>query len=374
MVGNLEITLSDRLRKSPYYEATLRSGAKSFTIYNHMLMPVVYEGTEDDYWNLINNVSLWDVAAERQVEITGSDAYRFVEYITPRDLSNLEIGQGKYALITDEKGGVINDPIILRLGENHYWLSIADSDVLLWTRGLACGLGWDVQINEPDASPLAIQGPNNLPLMVDLFGEWVKELKYFFFKETELDGIPLIVQRSGWSKQGGFELYLRDGSQGEKLWDMVMKAGKKYDIKPGSPNNIERVESGLFSWGNDMDLNTNALELPLEKFCQLDKSAEYLSRDALHKIRSEGVTRKVVGLIVEGEAFDGGCASPWEITNNDKVCGKVTSAAYSPRLKKNIAIATIDKGFNTIGSKVDVDTPWGSRLATVTNIPFNKNL
>ena len=159
----LEITLSDRLRKSPYYEATLRSGAISFTIYNHMLMPVVYEGTEDDYWNLINNVTLWDVAAERQVEITGSDAYRFVEYITPRDLSNLEIGQGKYALITDEKGGVINDPIILRLGENHYWLSIADSDVLLWTRGLACGLGLDVQINEPDASPLAIQGPNNYP-------------------------------------------------------------------------------------------------------------------------------------------------------------------------------------------------------------------
>ena len=225
MAGNLEITLSDRLRKSPYYEATLRSGAKSFTIYNHMLMPVVYEGSDDDYWNLINNVTLWDVAAERQVEITGSDAYRFVEYITPRDLSSLQIGQGKYVLITDENGGVVNDPIILRLGEHHFWLSIADSDVLLWTRGLACGLSWDVQIDEPDVSPLAIQGPNNLPLMVDLFGDWVKDLKYCFFKEAELDGIPLIVQRSGWSKQGGFELYLRDGSQGEKLWDMVMEAG-----------------------------------------------------------------------------------------------------------------------------------------------------
>ena len=371
MEGHVNFTLSDRLRKSPFYEATIHAGAQTFTIYNHMIMPTSYEGEEADYWNLMNNVTLWDVAAERQVEIIGSDAYRFVEYITSRDLSKLQIGQGKYALITDENGGIINDPIILKLADNHFWLSTADNDVLLWTRGLACGLGWDVQISEPDVSPLAIQGPNNLPLMLDLFGDWVKELKYFFFRECELEGIPLIVQRSGWSKQGGFELYLRDGSQGERLWDIVMEAGKKYNIKPGTPNNIERVESGLFSWGNDMDVNTNALELPLEKFCQLDKSAEYLSRNALHKIRSKGVTRKVVGLIIDGEAFVGGCTSPWEVKNNNKICGKVTSAAYSPRLKKNIAIATIDKGFNAIGSKVDVDTPWGSRLATVTNIPFN---
>ena len=370
MTDNLKLTLSDRLRKSPYYEATLRSGAKSFTIYNNMLMPAVYEGSDNDYWNLINNVTLWDVAAERQVEIRGNDAYRFVEYITPRDLSSLQIGQGKYALITDENGGIVNDPIILRLGESHFWLSIADSDVLLWAKGLACGLGWDVQISEPDVSPLAIQGPNNLPLMADLFGDWVKDIKYFFFKETELDGIPLIVQRSGWSKQGGFELYLRDGDKGEKLWGLVMKAGKKYDIKPGTPNNIERIESGLFSWGNDMDLNTNALELPLEKFCQLDKDAEYLSRDALYKTRSEGVSRKIVGLFVDGEAFEGGCASPWKVSNNNKRCGKVTSAAYSPRLKKNIAIATIDRGFNELDSEVEVDTPWGLRLATVTTIPF----
>ena len=236
MEGHVNFTLSDRLRKSPYYESTLRAGAKTFTIYNHMIMPTSYEGSEADYWNLMNNVTMWDVAAERQVEITGTDAYRFVEYITSRDLSKLQIGQGKYALITDENAGIINDPIILRLGEGHFWLSIADSDVLLWTKGLACGLGWNVQICEPDVSPLAIQGPNHLPLMIDLFGEWVKDIKYFFFKEYELEGIPLIVQKSGWSKQGGFELYLRDGSQGNKLWDIVANAGKKYDIKPGTPN------------------------------------------------------------------------------------------------------------------------------------------
>jgi len=371
MDGHVSFTLSDRLRKSPYYESTLKAGAKTFTIYNHMIMPTSYEGAEADYWNLMNNVTMWDVAAERQVEITGSDASRFVEYITSRDLSKLQIGQGKYALITDENGGIINDPIILRMGESHFWLSIADSDVLLWTKGLACGLGWDVKINEPDVSPLAIQGPNHLPLMVELFGDWVKDIKYFFFKESELDGIPLIVQRSGWSKQGGFELYLRDGSKGEKLWNIVANAGKKYDIKPGTPNNIERVESGLFSWGNDMDINSNPLELPLGNFCQLDKDAEYLSRKALHKIREKGPTKKLVGLIVEGDSFIGGCVSPWIVRVNDEICGKVSSAAFSPRLKINMAMATIENGFNDEGCEVTVETPWGIRLAKVTSIPFN---
>ena len=370
MSQNIQLTISDRLRKSPYYEATLRAGASTFTIYNKMLMPTSYEGSEKDYWNLVNNVTLWDVAAERQVEITGGDAYRFVEYITPRDLSGLQIGQGKYAFITDENGGIINDPIILRLGEQRFWLSIADSDVLLWTKGLACGLGWDVQIHEPDVSPLAIQGPNNLPLMNDLFGDWVNDLKYFFFKEAELNGIPLIVQRSGWSKQGGFELYLMDGTQGGKLWELVMEAGKKYGIKPATPNNIERIESGLFSWGNDMNLENNPLELPLGKFCQLDKIAEYISREALQRVSSEGIKNKVVGLVLDGDAIIGGCENPWQVFSDKKMCGKLTSVAHSPRLNSNIAFATVDSQLSEAGTKFTVETPCGSRNATVSDVPF----
>ena len=370
MNQKIQLTPSGRIRKSPYYEATLRCGVRAFTVYNHMLMPTSYAGPEADYWNLVNNVTMWDVACERQVEISGSDAYRFVEYITPRDLSSLQVGQGKYAFITDENGGIINDPIILRLGEQRFWLSIADSDVLLWARGLACGLGWDVEIHEPDVSPLAIQGPNNLPLMNDLFGDWVNDLKYFFFKETKLEGIPLIVQRSGWSKQGGFELYLMDGTQGDKLWEAVMSAGKKYDIKPATPNNIERIESGLFSWGNDMRLENNPLELPLGKFCQLDKSAEYLSREALQRINSEGVKNKVVGLVLGGDALIGGCESSWQIFSDNKWCGKLTSVAHSPRLNSNIAFATVSSQLSEIGTKLTVATPWGSRNATVSSIPF----
>ena len=370
MNQGIQLTPSGRIRKSPYYEATLRYGAKAFTVYNHMLMPTSYAGPEADYWNLVNNVTMWDVACERQVEITGSDAYRFVEYITPRDLSKLQIGQGKYAFIADENGGIINDPIILRLDEQRFWLSIADSDVLLWARGLACGLGWDVEIHEPDVSPLAIQGPNNLPLMNDLFGCWVNELKYFFFKETELEGIPLVIQRSGWSKQGGFELYLMDGTQGDKLWELVRAAGNKYDIKPATPNTIERIESGLFSWGNDMNLDNNPLELPLAKFCQLNKNAEYLSRDALIKIDLEGVKNKVVGLIVDGEALTVGCESTWQIFSDNNTCGKLTSVAYSPRLNSNIAFATIDSRLDKVGTELQVTTPSGLRTATVTEVPF----
>ncbi len=371
MSQNIELTVSGRIRKSPYYNATIRYGVKTFTVYNHMLMPTSYEDPEKDYWNLVNNVTVWDVAGERQVEISGPESYRFVEYITPRDLSKLQIGQGKYALITDENGGIINDPIILRISKDKFWLSIADSDVLLWTKGLAEGLGWNVKIREPDVSPLAIQGPNNLPLMIDLLGEWVSELKYFFFKEFELDGIPLIVQRSGWSKQGGFELYLMDGTRGEELWERVMEVGMKYDIKPATPNNIERIESGLFSWGNDMNIENNPLELPLNNFIQIDKGADYICREALQRISSQGVKNKIVGLVIDGEQLPGACENNWNIFSSDKLSGKVTSTAYSPRLKQNIAFATVDSHLGGLGTKLDVETPWGRRSAKVSKIPFN---
>lgn len=363
------ITISHRLRKSPYYEATLRWGAKAFTVYNHMLMPTIYESAEADYWNLVNNVTLWDVACERQVELTGPDAYRLAEYMTPRDLSKCRIGQGKYAILTDENGGIVNDPIILRLGENHFWMSLADSDVLLWAKGLAHGLGWKVALQEPDVSPLAIQGPNHMPLMVDLFGDWVQQLKFFRFRETELDEIPLIVARSGWSKQGGFELYLRDGQYGDQLWERVMATGKKFQLAPATPNTIERIEGGLLSWGNDMTLENNPFELPLAQYCDLDKKAEFIGRDALQKIRNGGVTQQLVGLQLEGEPILS-CEHPWPMFHQNKPCGKVTSATYSPRLEKNIAYGMVAVAYRNIDTSLNVLTPWGEMPATVVPMPF----
>lgn len=239
------IGVTPRVRKSPFFDSALAAGAKGVTVYNHMLMPTYYESPEADYWQLMTNVTIWDVGCERQVEITGPDAFTLAQLLTPRNLSKCQIGQCKYVPIVDDNGGMLNDSVLLRLGEQHFWLSLADSDILLWAKGLALGYGLNVQVTEPDVSPLAIQGPNAEAVTAALLGDWVKAVRFFHCKETNLDGIPLVVARSGWSKQGGFELYLRDGRYGAELWDRVMAAGAAWQIAPAAPSSFERIESGL---------------------------------------------------------------------------------------------------------------------------------
>ena len=270
-----ELSIVQRTSPTPFHDSIVEAGVKGFTVYNHTLLPTYFESPESDYWNLINNVSMWDVACERQVEIKGPDAFKLVTLMTPRNISKCKVGQGKYVPIVDHDGGMINDPILLKLAEDHYWLSIADSDVALWAKGLALGFGFDVDIREPDVSPLAIQGPNADKVCADLLGDWIYDLKYFWFREYDLNGIPLVVQRSGWSKQGGLELYLRDSSKGKQLWDMVAEAGRPYSIKPGNPSTIERIEHGLFSYGNDMTIENNPFEIGLGKYCAVDQDADF---------------------------------------------------------------------------------------------------
>lgn len=365
------IGIVERTRKSPFYDATVRYGVKGFTVYNHMLMPIFYESPEADYWQLVTNVTLWDVAVERQVEITGPDAFKLTRLMTPRNLAKCKIGQCKYVPIVDQAGGMINDPVLLRLGENHFWLSLADSDVLLYAKGIAYGLGLDVELREPDVSPLAVQGPNSDPVMVDLFGDWVTKLRFFRFRETELEGIPLVVAKSGWSKQGGYELYLRDGRYGDQLWEMVMAAGKKYDIAPATPSTIERIESGLLSYGNDMTLENNPFEIGLGKYCDLDQPFDFIGKVALQRIREEGIKQKLVGLQIHGDKIAGN-SHHWPIEKEGQPCGKVTSATYSPRLKQNIALAMLPIEHTSPGTQVEVLTEVGERLGTVAEIPFIK--
>ncbi len=365
------IGIVQRTRKSPYFDATVRAGVKGFSVYNHMLMPIFYDSPQADYWHLINNVTMWDVAVERQVEITGPDAHTLVQYMTPRNLSKCKVGQCKYVPIIDENGGVLNDPVLLKLAENHYWLSLADSDILLYAKGLANGHGWDVEITEPDVSPLAIQGPNWLPVAQKLFGDWITKLRFFRFKEVELEGIPLIVARSGWSKQGGLELYLRDGQYGTKLWELVEAAGAEYGIKPATPSTIERIESGLLSYGNDMTIDENPYEVNLGKYCDLDQEADFIGKEALKKIVAKGITRAGVGLIIE---TDGEISNQefWPILNDaGERVGKVTSAVYSPRLKKNIALAVVDSTYTAVDTQLKTETPTGQIYSvTVHKLPF----
>ncbi len=363
------VGIVQRTRKSPYFDATIEAGVKAFSVYNHTLFPLYYESAQADYWKLVNNVTMWDVGVQRQVEITGPDAYRLAEYLTPRDLSVCAIGQCKYAVVVDENGGMINDPVVLRLGENHFWFSLADSDVLLWAKGLALGLGLDVNVIEPDVSPLAIQGPKSLQVMEALFGNWVEKLGFFRFREIDLDGIPLVVARSGWSKQGGYELYLRDGSKGQELWNKVAKAGRSFDIAPAGPSLPERVEGGLLSYGNDMTLEHNPYELNLDKFLDVDKEADYSGKAALQRIRDEGVKRRLVGLFIDEDLIPPQ-ENHWPVLFEEQPIGVVTSATYSPRLERNIGLAIISVEHTALKTELLIDTPWGNVPAVVTKVPF----
>lgn len=371
MTNNFQplIGIVQRTRKSPFFDATVKAGVKGFTVYNHMLMPIYYDTPQADYWHLVNNVTLWDVAVERQVEITGPDAHTLVQYMTPRNLSKCKIGQCKYVPIIDENGGIINDPVLLKLAENHYWLSLADSDVLLYAKGLANGHGWDVTITEPDVSPLALQGPNWAKVAEKIFGDWIHKLRFFRFKEVDLDGIPLVVARSGWSKQGGLELYLRDGRYGTKLWDLVMEAGKEFGIAPATPSTIERIESGLLSYGNDMTLETNPFEVGLGEYCDLDQEADFIGKDALKRIQAEGVKQTIVGLVLDMEG-EVSIQEFWPLYRDGKLTGKITSAIYSPRVKKNIALALVSVADSTVGTELTAETPNGQLNVTVHEMPF----
>jgi aminomethyltransferase len=359
-----------QIRKSPYFDSTVKWGATGFSVYNHMYIPRDFGDPEQNFWNLIEKSILCDVAVERQVEITGPDAYKFTQLLTPRDLSNISIGQCKYVLITNNEGGILNDPVLLRLAENHFWLSLADSDVLLWAQGVAVNSGLNVNISEPDVSPLQLQGPTSKDIMVKLFGESIKDLKYYWFKEFDLDGIPLIVSRTGWSSEFGYELFLRDGSKGNDLYEKIMNAGKEHGLQPGHTSSIRRIEGGMLSYHADADIHTNPFELGFDRLVSLDNDIEFIGKAALKKIKAEGIKRKQVGLEINCEPLSGPNTTFWPIKKNNNEIGKVTSAVYSPRLKKNIALAMVNIKNSEIGTDLEVETNKGKFTAKIVEKPF----
>ena len=359
-----------QIRKSPYFDATVQWGAQSFSVYNHMYIPRDFGDPEQNFWNLVNDAILCDVAVERQVEITGPDAAKFIQILTPRDLSNMAVGQCKYILITNVDGGILNDPILLRLAENHFWLSLADSDILLWAQGVAINSGLDITIVEPDVSPLQLQGPKSGKIMQALFGDSIMDLRYYWLREVELDGIPLVVSRTGWSSELGYEIYLRNGAQGYELWEKIMAAGAPLGLKPGHTSSIRRIEGGMLSYHADADISTNPFELGLDRLMNLDMDANFIGKAALIRIQEEGVTRKQVGLIIEGVPLKGPNTTFWTIQKDGVAVGNVTSAVYSPRLEQNIALAMVSAEHADIGTSVDVLASSGLIRASIVGRPF----
>ena len=369
-MSNKNFGFGTQIRKSPYFDSTVKWGATGFSVYNHMYIPRDFGNPEQNFWNLIQTAILCDVAVERQVEITGPDAYKFTQLLTPRDLSKLAIGQCKYVLITNNDGGILNDPVLLRLAENHFWLSLADSDVLLWAQGVAVNSGLNVQIKEPDVSPLQLQGPNSGEIMVKLFGEGIRELKYYWLREYDLEGIPLIVSRTGWSSELGYEIYLRDGSKGNELYEKIMEAGKTHGLEPGHTSSIRRIEGGMLSYHADADIYTNPFELGLDRLVNLDIDINFIGKDALKKIKRDGIKRKQVGIEIDCEPLKGPNTTFWELQKDNKIIGKVTSAVYSPRLKKNIALAMIEIAYSEIGTDLKVKTNENQFNCKIVEKPF----
>lgn len=365
-----KFSFGTQVRKSPYSDAALRWGAKGFSVYNHMYIPRDFGDPVQNFWNLVNDAILCDVAVERQVEITGPDAANFVQYMSCRDLSKCEVGQCKYVLITDQDGGIINDPILLKLAEDHFWLSIADSDVLLWAKGLAANSGFEVQIREPDVSPLQLQGPKSREVIRAAFGDAPAELKYYRFMEIVWDGVPLLVSRTGWSSELGYEIFLCDGAAGDRLWEYLMEVGHSFGLQPGHTSSIRRIEAAMLSYHADMTLENNPFEMGMDRLVDLDMEADFVSKAALSRIQDEGVKQLFVGIEIAGEPLEGSNDQHWPLLKNVQQVGWVTSAIYSPRLKKNIALAMVRQEHANIGTQLNLKVNGEEKTCEVVPKPF----
>ena len=368
--GLYDFGFGTQIRKSPFFDATVRWGAKAFSVYNHMYIPRDFGNPEENYWNLVNDAILCDVAVERQVQIKGPDASKFVQMISPRDLSSMQIGQCKYVILTNQDGGILNDPVLLKVADDCYWFSLADSDILLWAQGIATSGDFDIEICEPDVSPLQLQGPKSRDIMVKIFGKKIHDLKYYWFEKFQLGEIELLISRTGWSSELGYEIFLLNASQGDKLYEEIMLIGEEMGLKPGHTSTIRRIEGGMLSYHADMDINTNPFELSLDRLIDLDKEFDFIGKEALIQIHNNGVERRQVGLIIEDEPLNGPNTRFWNVMDDNQVIGRVTSAVYSPRIKENIALAMLKIEYTSIGTEVKIDLGAKKVVACVTEKPF----
>jgi aminomethyltransferase len=361
-----------RNRRTPYYEATQRYGPQGFTVYNHMYFPIRFDTFEAEFDALLNGVTIWDVAVERCLEVSGPDGFRFAQLLTPRNLSKCAVGQAKYVLICDSDGGIVNDPVLTRMDENTFWFALASSDALLFARGLRNAYpDLNVTIREADVAPLQVQGPKSRALIRDLLGESILDLKYYWWRRAEIRGIPVVVTRTGWTSEVGYELYLLDTSRGAELWETLMEAGRPYGVKPTGPSDIRRIEGGIFNWGADMTYENNAFEIGLDRLVDFDLADDAsIAIAAYRRIAAAGVERRLVGVTLDGAPFPNLNAVKWAATRDGRRVGQVTSAIFSPRLGANIGYCWVPTELATEGTTLTVASEWGDRQATVTPMPF----
>ncbi|GBC86489.1 Dimethylsulfoniopropionate demethylase DmdA [bacterium HR12] len=366
------ILLYTRIRKSPYFYASRKHGVKRYSVYNHTYHPRHYGDPIEEYWHLVNNVTLWDVGVEKQIQIKGPDAFDLANMIVPRDLTKCAVGQCKYVFVIAPDGGILNDPVLLRIAEDEFWLSLADSDVNLYALGIAAAKGMDVTVREIDVAPVQVQGPNSKRVMVDLFGEKILDIPYYGLMEAELDGLRVVVSRTGYTGEVGYEIYLHDASlHGEELWNKVLEAGRPHGLEVIGPCHIRRIEGGILAFGADMWYDNNPFEVGYHYtwMVDLDQEADFMGKAALKRIKEEGVRRKLVGVDIEGEPLgsyiDNEMIDFFPVYVDGRKVGKVTSACWSPRLEKNIGYAMLPIAFTDLGTELEVETPRSGRVRAV---------
>jgi glycine cleavage system aminomethyltransferase T len=361
-----------RNRRTPYHEAAQKHDPKGYTVYNHMYFPIRFDSFESEFETLLSGVTLWDVAVERCLEIGGPDGFRFAQLLTPRDLSTCAVGQGKYVLICDSDGGIINDPVLTRMDETTFWFALASSDALLFARGLKNAYrDLDVTIREADVAPLQVQGPKSKDLMAKLIGPEILDLRYYFWTEAKIAGAPVVITRTGWTSEVGYEVYLTDTTKGIEVYDRIMEAGAEFGIRPTGPSDIRRIEGAIFNWGADMTYENDPLEMGLERLVDWDLSDDAsISMRSLRTIKERGVRRQINGVELDGDPFPELNNLKWPIVNGGEEIGTVTSAIYSPRLERNIGFAWLPVERSTLGERLTVETEWGPRSGTVVEMPF----
>jgi len=366
------LSLTRRLRSTPFTDRVTAAGVTAYTVYNHMLLPAVFESLEADYHHLRRAVQVWDVSCERQVALQGPDAARLAQYLTPRDLGRMRPDQCCYTPMVDQAGCMLNDPVMLRPDDQRWWVSIADSDMLLWIAGVAAGMELDCEVTEPPVYPLAVQGPRAETLTARVLGEEVRDIRFFRHRRLAFEDTSFVVARSGYSRQGGFEIYVEGQQYAEALWDALFAAGGDLEVRAGGPSLIERIEGGLLSYGNDMTRDNTPLECGLERFCRGAGASGCIGRHALVRMLRTGPARQVRGVLLPGEPLSA-CTRPWPVAaGNGDAAGIITSAAWSPRFSATVAIAMIDRAHWQPGTGIVAATPDGERHGRITALPFER--
>lgn len=370
MYNTSKVVFSPRVRKSPFFLSTIKYGAKAFTVYNHMYLPISFEGTIPDYNNLLKGVQLWDVGVERQIQIKGPDAEALSQFLTPRNIKKCSIGQAMYAPLLDFKGGFLNDPVMLKLAEDCYWFSIADGDSLLWVQAIAAGYKFDVEVDEPDVSPLQVQGPNSAELMANVFGDWVHDLGFYRFKEFNHEGIPIVIARMGYSRELCYEIFLQDHSKGDELWECLWQAGQDLNISAGGPNIILRLEGGILSYLSDLDRTNNPYEVGLDWMIDLDQEDDFIGKEALREINIKGPLKKLMGAEIEGDPINDSNEDHLPVLIDGKVVGSMNAMVYSPRLDKNLSYVFLDIEHARVGQEIIISSPDKDLKAKLVDLPW----